>query len=121
MAHGQSAIEAAGERSVPPMAQAALARAHAARGELDEALDLAQAAVAAFDADRALGEDETAARLVLVEILQRRGDTARASVAIAEAHERLLARAARISDATLRAAFLERIPHNARTLELYRR
>ena len=121
VAHGQSAIEAAGERSVLPMAQAALARAHAARGELDEALDLAQAAVAAFDADRALGEDETAARLVLVEILQRRGDTARASVAIAEAHERLLARAARISDATLRAAFLERIPHNARTLELYRR
>ncbi|MGZ3476681.1 MAG: hypothetical protein ACXWUG_22875, partial [Polyangiales bacterium] len=54
--------------------------------------------------------------LALAEALRASGHAERAKAAIATAHERLLARAASIEDATLRARFLEVVPANADTI-----
>ncbi len=119
--HGRAAVAAADHRSVLPMARAALARALLANGEVSEAVELARAAVDAFEADLALGEDEPYARLALVEALAESGERTQAHAELARARERLLERAQRITDATLREAYLGRIPHHAKTLALYGR
>jgi hypothetical protein len=59
-------------------------------------------------------------RLVYAEALSVCGRGAEAAQAIAEARDRLLARAEKISDGAFRAHFLERAVDNARTLELAR-
>jgi tetratricopeptide (TPR) repeat protein len=103
------------------MARAALARALSANGDGAEAVSMARAAVEAFEADLALGEEEPLARLALVEALAENGEHAEARAALARARERLLERAQRITDPGLRDAYLERVPHHARTLALYQR
>jgi hypothetical protein len=63
-------------------------------------------------------EGESLVRLVYAEALQATGNLAAAEDAISVARKRLLARAGRISDLTLRASFCEGVPENARTLIL---
>jgi tetratricopeptide (TPR) repeat protein len=77
----------------------------------------------AFEIVEALGgiEDGDAfVRLVHAETLDALGDHAAAREVLRAAHERLVACAARIDDHELRRSFLERVPENARTLELAR-
>jgi tetratricopeptide (TPR) repeat protein len=108
-------------RRIPPAhatALAALARARLAAGRPAEALSSAREAVASLEALRALDEGESGLRLVHAEALHAAGEVDEARERIAAAREILLARAARIADADLRASFLGRIPEHARTLEL---
>jgi hypothetical protein len=67
---------------------------------------------------REIEEGESTVRLAWAEALQGSGDAAAARAAIAAARDRLLQRAAKIRDATWRKSYLERVPDNARTLEL---
>ena len=57
-------------------------------------------------------------RLVYAEALHAGGDAGAAAAAIATARDRLLERAAKISEPEGRASFLAGVPDNARTLEL---
>jgi hypothetical protein len=57
-------------------------------------------------------------RLVRAEALHAASDIEGAREAIGTARERLLASAGKISSAELRRSFLERVPTNARTLQL---
>jgi eukaryotic-like serine/threonine-protein kinase len=116
--HGEIAVRAAAQRSVLPLAQAALARALLSEGQVARALELARAAVDTFDAGGGLGEEETLTRLAFVEALFAAGEQKPALRALTRARERLLERAARISDPRRRAAHLECIPYHAETLEL---
>ena len=65
-------------------------------------------------------EGEARVRLVYVDALRANGRHAEALAVLADARERLLARAARITDVTWRRSFLENVPENARTLSLAR-
>jgi len=58
---------------------------------------------------------------MLAETLMGVGDHAAAHAATRRAAERLMERAAKISDEAWRASFLENIPEHARTIELFRR
>jgi hypothetical protein len=57
---------------------------------------------------------------VHAEALHATGNTEAARAAIEVARASLLARAAKIKDPSWRASFLDRVPENARTLELAR-
>ncbi|MBI3203905.1 MAG: protein kinase [Myxococcales bacterium] len=97
---------------------ACLARVLLARGKLDEAL---AAATQAHDHLEAAGQIEDGAhliRLVFAEALHAVGRVDDARQAIARARARVAETAAKIQDATHRRSFLERVPENARTLEL---
>jgi tetratricopeptide (TPR) repeat protein len=99
-------------------ALAALARVELAQGRVSSALDAAREAMLA-----ALGgieEGESAVLLVHAEALAAAGNTAAAMAAIAAARARLEARARRITDPARRESFLDRVPDNARTMELAR-
>jgi hypothetical protein len=63
-------------------------------------------------------EGESLLRLGYAESLAAVGHEAAAVDAIDVAHQRMIARAARISDPGWRASFCERVPSNARTLGL---
>jgi tetratricopeptide (TPR) repeat protein len=94
---------------------ATLADVLVARGRAAEALEVARVAHAPLDSgEHVIGEAKI--RLVFGEALAATGDIARARDVIAIARDRLLARAARISDPDLRRSFLERVPENERTL-----
>ena len=84
-------------------------------GEGDQALTLLQAIETSTP-----GRAETPYLIGLVhaETLFAAGQDARASAALAAARERLLDRAARVDDPELRDSFLQRIPENARILQL---
>jgi hypothetical protein len=119
--HARNAVENAGLR---PAARAAtlaeLARALLAQGRNEEALQSAQEAMSLLDA---LGSSlffESLVRLMNAETKMATGDEAGAHAAIHAARDRLLARAERITDASMRESFLTRVPDNARTLELAR-
>jgi len=102
----------------PPMqryAQAALARTLLDGGKREPALELAREA-AASPALSELSEGEALVRLTLAEALAAAGLDDEARAARTEARERLLARAAKISDPDLRARFLDVVPENAATL-----
>lgn len=90
------------------------------KGRNIEALDHAREAMALLDALSALEEGESLVRLVYAEALRHAGDRDVARGAIASARDRLLARAARISNPEWRQSFLENVPDNARTLALAR-
>jgi tetratricopeptide (TPR) repeat protein len=107
--------------SIPPLkafALAALARTLLARERAAAALIEARAGSLIADGLAGMEEGEALLRLVLGEALRACGERADAELALKAACERLLGRAARIDDATLRASFLERVPENARTLAL---
>jgi tetratricopeptide (TPR) repeat protein len=101
-------------------ALALLADVLRARGQPAEALATAREAMAALASLGKVDEGEELCRLAHAEALEANGDRAAARAAIAEARDRLLAKAARIGDAGRRATFLERVPENARTLSLAR-
>jgi tetratricopeptide (TPR) repeat protein len=104
----------------PPVRAAAvalLARALLRRGQIDEALSAAGEAFAQLEAaGGALEEGESLIRLVYVEALSAAGRAAEADLALRAARDRLLARAARISDPAWRERFLSAVPDNAGTL-----
>jgi tetratricopeptide (TPR) repeat protein len=106
-----------GESPVRPYALAVLARALRARG------DTAAANAAIAEAMRGLDqleEGEAVVRLTHAELLLDGGEVnaSAARAAIATAHDRLMARAAAISDEPTRRSFLTRVPENARTVAL---
>ena len=72
----------------------------------------------------AMGEIEEGSafiHLAHAEALLASGDTGAARVAAAAGRAKLLAQAEKIADAALRRSFLERVPENARLLDLANR
>jgi hypothetical protein len=110
------------DQRCPPMlraqALAIVARSSLAAGRAADALAAATAAMRIVDALGAIGSGESSARLAYAEALRATGDRPGSVRAIATAHDRLLARAARIGDPRLRESFLRRGLDNARTLAL---
>nr|HEX4317828.1 protein kinase [Kofleriaceae bacterium] len=109
---------AAVTRLMRPPVLAALARVVLATGRRFEALAMAQEAAEALDELGAIEEGESLIRLMLAETLAATGDLPAALAAAARARDRLLERAARISDPAWRDSFLVRVAENARTLDL---
>ncbi|HWN69453.1 MAG TPA: AAA family ATPase, partial [Haliangium sp.] len=107
-----------GHARLRPMALAGLARILAARGNREEAALLAAEAAALLEAFGSVEKGEALVRLVHAEMLDAGGEPAQARVAIAQARERVLVRASRISRQGWRQSFLENIPEHARTLAL---
>jgi eukaryotic-like serine/threonine-protein kinase len=88
------------------------------QGRAHDALVAAREAHALLDTLGGVEEGESRIRLVLAETLHATGSTTEARAAIDRARERLLSRAAKITDAEWRASFLANLPENARTLAL---
>ncbi|MEO8704370.1 MAG: protein kinase [Kofleriaceae bacterium] len=103
---------------VRPQILASLARVLLVRGRLVEAVAAARDAAAALAQIGGVEEGEALVRLMLAEALVATGDRAAGLAAARAAYARLLERAARISDPDWRRSFLERVPENARTVEL---
>jgi tetratricopeptide (TPR) repeat protein len=87
-------------------------------GRAAEALDVCRQAMDLASTLGSFGDGESRVRLALAETLEATGQVEQAARAIAKARERLIARAERITDPTLRHSFLERVPENARTIAL---
>ncbi|MEI8257004.1 MAG: hypothetical protein WCJ30_15125 [Deltaproteobacteria bacterium] len=100
-----------------PKALATLARAERAMGDLRAAWAAIEEAIRGVALVEA-GEAEI--RPEYVKILLALGEAGAARAAISVARARILERAARISDATVREGFLDRLRHHARTLALAR-
>ncbi|MEP7119332.1 MAG: hypothetical protein ABJE95_00245 [Byssovorax sp.] len=113
-----AAVEMAADLpTVRAHALATLAQITLARGRPREAAATAAEAMSLIDgADADAGE--ALVRLIFAETRDAIGDTPGARAAILVTRNRLRARAARISDPELRESFLQRVPENARTLEL---
>ena len=103
------------------VAQAVRARALLGLGQTDQALAVASEAIVALEALGDVEEGESSVRLVHAECLAARGSRAAATAAILTARTRLLARAARIAEASWRQRFLTDVPSNARVLALAER
>jgi tetratricopeptide (TPR) repeat protein len=93
-------------------------RARLARGDAEGALATARAAYAALERLGEIEEGESMVRLAHAEALSQTGARDEARAALAAAHERLLARAARIEEPAWRHRFLHEVPVNARILSL---
>jgi tetratricopeptide (TPR) repeat protein len=109
--------------SVPPLrasSAAALARALLSQGRIEEASVAADEAMRLLHELGGIEEYEALARLVHVDVLAARGQAAEAGHALQAACDRLLTRAARIKDLSLRESFMNRVADNARTLRLGR-
>jgi hypothetical protein len=109
--------------SIPPLsafALAVLSRVLLTRGDAAGAREAAAAGTALREALAGMEEGEALLGLALAESLDAAGDHASAAAALRRAHARMLSRAARIGDPSLRSSFLSRVPENARTLELAR-
>jgi predicted ATPase len=107
--------------TIPPLrafALAVLSQILLARGSAREALDAAREGLDLLLATGGMEEGESLLRLVYAESLAAVGHEAAAVDAIDVAHQRMIARAARIADPGWRASFCERVPSNARTLGL---
>jgi tetratricopeptide (TPR) repeat protein len=107
----------------PPLrarALALLSLTHRALGAPAEALAAAREALSVLDPLGAMDEGESLIRLAHAEALMACGHAAEARAALETARDRVLARAALIEEAPYRRSFLERVPDNARTLELAR-
>ena len=120
----RDALAVASAEPVLPLNQAEsraiLGRALLAAGEAAPALALARAALDELEALGGIDDGEAIIRLTLAEALAATGARADAAAAIGHARDRLLERAAAISDPALRTSFLGRVPENARTLALAR-
>ncbi len=114
------AIDLAADRSNTPafraLAQAILADVRLGEGRAAEALAAAEVAMSILTSLDGIEEGESRIRVVYAEALVASGDVERGRVALAEARDRLLTRAAAVVDPALRKSFLERVPENARTL-----
>jgi eukaryotic-like serine/threonine-protein kinase len=99
---------------------ARLAQALLAAGRAAEALPRALEAARLLAEIGSVEEGESVIHLVHVEALLASGDVARGRTALAAAIARLDQRASRITEASWRASFLERVPENARLRELAR-
>jgi hypothetical protein len=104
-----------------PTILASQARVLLARHSLLDALALTREAHVALEAQDAVEEGDALVRLMLAETLIAVGDHEAGTAATRAAADRLLERAAKISDPAWRASFLENIPEHARTIELARR
>lgn len=100
---------------------ACLARVLLARGKLDEALATAAEAHAELEAAGQVEDGAHLIRLTFAEALHAAGRLAEAREAIARARDQVDETAAKIHDPTHRRSFVERVPENARTLELAQR
>ncbi|UQA55412.1 protein kinase domain-containing protein [Polyangium aurulentum] len=120
----KEAQEASGMvRGVSPlscMAAIAIASVALRQGQALAAMSLTTMALHNMNRLGKLEEDEALARLMFAEAAWASGSQARAREAIAVARKRLLDRAEKIGDPAWRASFLERVPENARTIELSR-
>jgi eukaryotic-like serine/threonine-protein kinase len=96
------------------------ARLRLLRGEVDAAEDPARESHRRLEALGGVEEGEAYVRLTYAETLDALGERSRAKRAIATARVRLLERAAMIRDPSWKEFFLEKIPENARTVELAR-
>jgi len=111
----------AGLASIRPTrahALAQLAQVLLARGREAEANAAAAEASAILDELGGIDEGETLVRLVRAETLALAGEKDAARAALSAAKQRLLSRAAKISDAGWRESFVSSVPDNARTLAL---
>ncbi len=100
---------------------ACLVRVLLARGKLDEALATAAEAHAELEAAGQVEDGAHLIRLTFAEALHAAGRLAEAREAIARARDQVDETAAKIHDPTHRRSFVERVPENARTLELAQR
>lgn len=102
-------------------ALAALALALLGQGRSDEALSEARAAMELFERSGGPDENEARVRLAYAEACFAAGevDTARAAIEIAK--QRVIERASRLEDESLRRQLLERAPLSVRTLSLARK
>ena len=109
-----------GKPTLRPFAEALLARARLAQGFVVEALTLARTAYAAVESDAqgAMDDGEASVRLAYAEALAASGNSSEAARVTSEATAWLHGRAQTLDDATMRPAFLERIPEHRRILEL---
>jgi tetratricopeptide (TPR) repeat protein len=105
-----------GSAAMRPVILAALARTLLAQGRAPDALVSAREAYELLEMLGGVEEGESLVRLMFAETARCGGDDATA--VIDRARFRLLARAEKITDPAWRASFLEKIPENARTLEL---
>jgi eukaryotic-like serine/threonine-protein kinase len=108
------------DTSAQVYAQVVLARVLLARGQNEQARDLAGQAMAALERLGGVNTGEAMVRLVHAEALHANGEHDRAREAILHARERLLERAERIDIPEWRASFLCKVSDNTRTLELAR-
>jgi tetratricopeptide (TPR) repeat protein len=106
----------------PLSCSAAIAIASVAlrQGQALAAMSLTTMALHSMNMLGKLEEDEGLARLLFAEAAWASGSQGRAREAIAVARKRVLDRAEKIEDPAWRRSFLERVPENARTLELAR-
>jgi tetratricopeptide (TPR) repeat protein len=100
------------------LARAALAAALLRAERREEARAAIDAAMAFVDSHGGIEDGEARVRLVYIEVLSALGEHERARVAIVAARDRLLARAARITNPAWRESFLTRVPDNVRTMRL---
>lgn len=107
-----------GVETIEVGARAALARAHLAGNRPNEALEEARQSIAILDRVKTVEEFEVLARLTLAEALAATNHRAEALEALAIARARIDARLEKVSDATLRRSFVERIPEHARVFAL---
>jgi len=105
---------------IRPQILASIARVKLASHPAGEALAAATEAMAILDQLGGVEEGESLIRLMYVETLLVCGQHAAATEAARIAYARVCERAAKISNPDYRALFVERIPENARTLELAR-
>jgi tetratricopeptide (TPR) repeat protein len=101
-------------------ALAAVAELCLARGAAAEALVAARESNQLLESSGGIEDGEALARRVLAEALDACGEHAAARRAIAAAARRLHERAERMADPEWRRGFLERVPDNARTMQLHR-
>ena len=112
-------VAGAGEGTTPShraCARAILADVRLAEGRDHDALAEAEAAMSILTSLDGIEEGEAHIRVVYADALAAAGQAEAARKAAVQAHERLLARAAKVVDPALRASFLERVPENARTV-----
>jgi predicted ATPase len=105
----------------PPIrayATATLASIRLAQGDLQRAFQHATAAMADLNLLGGIEEGESFVRLVHAKTLAASGDKVGAAMALRSSRDRLLARAANITDDTQRKTFLQAIPENRETLAL---
>jgi eukaryotic-like serine/threonine-protein kinase len=118
----ETATAAVDELAASPPARAGalavLARACAARGEVDAALRASGEALEVLEGLGGLEEFESLIRLARVEALLAVGDRPAATAAVAVARRRVEERAGALPGPQLRSFFASRLPENRRILEL---
>lgn len=115
----RAALEIGGNASpLGAYAHAVLGRIHLSDNRAEKAAEPAAEAIRLLDALGGVEEGESYLRLTFAETRLALGDLDGARDALATARVRILERAAMIHDPIWKSYFLERVPENARTLEL---